>query len=305
MAAAARPPGVSDARVPCPLCGGLIHPIAGRCKHCKQDLSGHRSARPAAAAPLPALVGTARPATPLPVAPEPSQPILPPQPTGTSVAAERSTWRSWPVVVIVLATLAIVTAVAILVWPAGSRGAGKHGLVPPPAPERMDTDPLPSHGADPQPSQGADPQPPQGADPQPPSQDPWGDQGRADPPPRHAPDPLPPDPPSPDDTDVFGGVGGGPAGAGIGGLGLHSDFMVTALRHACTRLKSCPNTDSSLLGMCDAFDMLPQRAVPSNCRSAKRCLEAIDHLSCSQTGFGSPQSVVTMFQDCTTAMTSC
>jgi len=54
MAAATRP-GPADARVPCPLCGGLIHPIAGRCKHCKGDLRALRSTRPAAAATLPAL----------------------------------------------------------------------------------------------------------------------------------------------------------------------------------------------------------------------------------------------------------
>src|SRR5438045_2510286 len=60
MAAAARPgpPDPRDARdgrVPCPLCGGLIHPIAGKCKHCKADLTAYRSAPPAASAPLPAL----------------------------------------------------------------------------------------------------------------------------------------------------------------------------------------------------------------------------------------------------------
>jgi hypothetical protein len=54
MAVAARP-GPSDARVPCPLCGGLIHPIAGKCKHCKADLTSYHAARPAASSPLPAL----------------------------------------------------------------------------------------------------------------------------------------------------------------------------------------------------------------------------------------------------------
>src|SRR5262245_25230008 len=54
MAAVTRP-GPADARIPCPLCGGLIHPIAGRCKHCKGDLRALRSSRPAAAATLPAL----------------------------------------------------------------------------------------------------------------------------------------------------------------------------------------------------------------------------------------------------------
>src|SRR5258706_3388072 len=54
MPAAAWTAGV-ESRMACPLCGGAIHPIAGRCKHCKEDLSAMRSGRPAAAAPLPAL----------------------------------------------------------------------------------------------------------------------------------------------------------------------------------------------------------------------------------------------------------
>ena len=45
-----RLPWPSDARVPCPLCGGLIHPIAGRCKHCKADLADAPRRAPAAAA---------------------------------------------------------------------------------------------------------------------------------------------------------------------------------------------------------------------------------------------------------------
>ena len=27
-----------DPRVACPVCGGLVHPVAGKCKHCKTDL---------------------------------------------------------------------------------------------------------------------------------------------------------------------------------------------------------------------------------------------------------------------------
>src|SRR4051812_23007406 len=55
MAASGRP-NPADARVPCPLCGGLIHPIAGKCKHCKGDLSALRGARPSAVASLPSLL---------------------------------------------------------------------------------------------------------------------------------------------------------------------------------------------------------------------------------------------------------
>src|SRR5262245_53151632 len=103
MAVAARP-GPSDARVPCPLCGGLVHPIAGKCKHCKAELTGFQSARPAASAPLPSLhkpvVTNGHPpaqahtnghpvhppiaaAAPVATAQE-VQPVLPPRPTARS-----------------------------------------------------------------------------------------------------------------------------------------------------------------------------------------------------------------------------
>ena len=121
MAAAARSPGIGDGRVPCPLCGGLIHPVAGRCKHCKEDLSQYRAGRPQAAAVLPPLNG--RP-TPVPApaqtpagngtsihAPIATAPvtasngdvtILPQRITGSQYAAEprRSLLRNWPLIVI-------------------------------------------------------------------------------------------------------------------------------------------------------------------------------------------------------------
>ena len=151
-----------DARVPCPLCGGLIHPVAGRCKHCKQDLSraASRSARRGdAAARAAAGAGLARPsrcrshvkhavAADLAAAPDRHA-----HRRAAAVARRRLRGRSWPMLVIVLAVAAIVGAVVIMVWPE-HHGAGEHPLKPPPAPERMDTDPLPPpragiHGVDP------------------------------------------------------------------------------------------------------------------------------------------------------------
>lgn len=164
MAGAARP-GTTDARdgrVPCPLCGGLLHPIAGKCKHCKADLTAYRAVRPAADAPLPALSQPAAPAVnghhvhapiahavampaaaaavaigPLAYA---AQPVLPPRPSTRMHTAPPapSAWRSWPIFVIVVAMMAIVAAVVLMMWPAHTRD-GKRALQPPPAPERMDT----------------------------------------------------------------------------------------------------------------------------------------------------------------------
>jgi hypothetical protein len=210
MATAARPTNPADLRVPCPLCGGAVHPIAGRCKHCKQDLTAHRGARPHAAVPLPALV--AAPAAPaiekrtnghsVPIAVaarEISQPqsILPPRPTGRSIDAQerRAAWRSWPVVVIGLAVVAIVAAVVLMLWPDNRADAKR--LPPPPAPERMDTNPVAPHAqAVPPPQQQHAPQAPQA--PQPP-QPPRGNHAGTDPWDDPAPRPRDPDDDSLDD----------------------------------------------------------------------------------------------------------
>lgn len=274
-------PGVADARVPCPLCGGLIHPVAGRCKHCKQDLTAHRAGKPAASTALPALIAAA-------AVPEPSRPVLPPRPTGTSIAAQqpkRSLLHNWPLLVILLAGTAIVGAVVIMVWPQ-HHGEPSHTLKPPPAPERMDTDPSPTA-----PSMGADP---------------W-KQGNAAPVvPRSTPDPLPPQPPQQPDDDQFGfgGLANGLAGGGTI-TGTAPDFMFAAMGHACKKLATCPNADDTLKSICDVYSSFPPAAPPANCAPAQRCLDAIDNMSCSQSGYGSPLSVVNMFQDCTKAITSC
>src|SRR4051812_24490750 len=155
MAAAARSgpseasgPEARDARVPCPLCGGLVHPIAGRCKHCKADLGAYRAARPAASTPLPALhpaaSGAPGPTAHAVAVPPAAQAILPSRPPRASTRQPAgSAWRSWPVVVIVVAMMAIVAAVVLMVWPTGRGQPGKHTLQPPPAPERMDPQPPP------------------------------------------------------------------------------------------------------------------------------------------------------------------
>ena len=164
---------VADARVPCPLCGGLIHPIAGRCKHCKADVAAQRAARPAAVASLPPLASAAPAPPPIgsspsPYVPQPafvapnampisaapialpalsseSGPVLPPRPTGRMQSeAPRSIWRNWPMLVIVVAVVAIAAAVVIMMWPPPNEAkAGSRRLPPPPAPERMDTNPIP------------------------------------------------------------------------------------------------------------------------------------------------------------------
>jgi hypothetical protein len=302
--AAARPPGIADARVPCPLCGGLIHPVAGRCKHCKEDLTSFRAGRPQAAAALPALngktngsnghaVAAAIPvaAPVMPVAHHDSQPILPPRTTARSVAVARapSMWRSWPMLVIILAVIAIVAATVIMVMPQGSKKSdGK--MSAPPAPERMDFNPMPDKQSQLDPWGGAPGSVPRTPDPQPMPMQPT------------------PAPADPDDDDLWGSGGGGVLGGGGGGaFGTNgANFMITALDRACAKLKSCPDVDQSTLSsVCEAVSMMPKPPALTGCAAAQRCLNAIDRLSCSQAAQASPHSVFTMFDDCTRAATQC
>ena len=231
-------------------------------------------------APHPFAVPAARPALG-------SGPVLPPRVTGRSraVEPERSAWKSWPMLVIVLASAAIIVALVMMVWPP-SADAGKHGVVQPPAPERMSTDPLPPAGAGN--ANGADP---------------WGGHSQADPapPPRATPDPLPhaplPDNQAAPNQDPF-------AGGGLGLGGKSTDVMFAAMEHACTRAKSCPNSDDTLTSICDSLALFPHNAAP-NCDAAKRCFDAIDKLDCDAGISSSPMGVVTTVQDCTRALTAC
>jgi len=322
--------------MPCPLCGGLIHPVAGKCKHCKQDLTQFRAGRPQAAATLPSLNGHAITApTPStlhtpgpastngyspPVVPnvngnagtnghvaaapmtisqrEGSQPILPPRQTGSWHAKDTdrvSMWRSWPMIVIGVAVLAIVTAVVIMVLPQDHKASGKKIGAPPPAPERMDVDPT-----NPKSSQ-LTPPPPQG-DPN----DPWA----------HADDPDDPGPQKgvlphvqpvdpfagqndPNDpNDLFGNLGGGQTNPNAG------SFMFAAVDKMCSKMKSCGNTDPTMQTVCDQFSAMGKQFPAPTCDAAQRCLQAIDKLSCTNDAV----NVVTALygiQDCSTALNDC
>lgn len=291
-----------------------MHPIAGRCKHCKQDLTQYRGARPHAAVPLPSLVGApSAPIAPPPIAPAPSvpiatpaaitiglpndasQPILPPRPTGRSMAAQPrgSTWKSWPVLVIALALVAIVAAVVLMVLPDHNADAGQ-GLPPPPAPEHMDTNPLPPHAQAP-----TAPSTPKRNVPRPNiSPDPWNDWAAPAPPPR----PIDPD----DLDDQLGGTPGGTVGGLGGGGGLDPTAFVTQmLSHTCKRLANCPGMDPSMTATCSIFDRFQTPAAPPTCSVGRRCLASIDQLSCSQAGSGNVMQAAMAIRECMTALSSC
>ena len=290
MAVAARP-GPSDARVPCPLCGGLIHPIAGKCKHCKADLTGHHAVRPAASTPLPALHRPpsnghgpsraetnghpAHAAVATAVAAAEAQPVLPPSPTSRShtAAPAASAWRSWPVLVIVVAMIAIVAAVVLMMWPESSaRGdRGKRALQPPPAPERM-----PTTVPDPRTAPNRQSQAPRAAP------DPWATP--SDPPSAKDPGSTPGDDPndSNDDDDLapLKDPGSDPH-ASRGGLRFNRPGALfgTMVVHLCRKMLECGVADPLVTNQCDRFSrVLP--AAPVSCPAATRCFQHIDAMAC-------------------------
>jgi hypothetical protein len=307
MAAVAKNLSPSDGRIPCAQCGGLVHPIAGRCKHCKADLAEARGARPAAAAALPALAGsgTARPpvradATPAPkklgpakavaAAAEVTDQILPPRESARMPVHKSggSLLKNWPVLVIILAGIAIAAAVVLMVWPSSSTAKADTRLPPPPAPERMDTNPMPPKGSMINPP--VAPSAPNGVDP-------WA-----------KPDDLSqidPDDPTVDPLRPNPGVPSMPVPAqGPFGSGASAGLAVSMFEHACTRLSACGN--SQVAQMCSTvteglkmFGTPP----PPTCAAAQRCLARIDQIDCA-TSLTSPNTVLQLFgtyQDCSEA----
>jgi hypothetical protein len=286
MAAVAKTSTPPDGRVPCPLCGGLVHPLAGKCKHCKAELAEARGARPQAAAALPALsAGGPRRAdgTPVPTpvkaiaAAAAAQPILPPRTTTRlpATAPKSSLLRNWPVVVIILAGLAIAAAVVIMIWPASQHAKADTRLPPPPAPDRMSTDPLAPQGS---------------LTPPAPPDDPW-----AQPAPRAptAPKPNPRSPPD-DPQDP------------LKGMSSRAVMMFNVLVHACDRMTACGNSqladnDDTCAGLSSMSAVMP--AMTPTCPAATRCLRRIDELDCNTT-LSNPKDVLSLIltlSDCVDA----
>lgn len=315
MASAGKTSGASDGRSSlCPQCGGFVHPIAGKCKHCKTDLAAARGARPAATAVLPSLAngGTNKPLvrrdeTPLPTklanaaaaAESGHNLILPQRHTGGMAAQKppgRSLLRNWPVLVIILAGIAIAAAVVLMVWPPGKDAKADTRIPPPPAPERMDTNPLPPQGSQvTPPSNPSAPSAPNGADP-------WS---------QPTPDPqaqIDPDDPTKDPfANPNAGRGTNNANP-FGGLGFNSRgsaVMVGVLQHACTRMAACGNSQIGM--MCSSMTQLFGNTPAPTCASAQRCFDRIDQIDCDKdvSSQSDVLGLMTTFQDCTEAMTSC
>lgn len=329
MAASARAVSPADLRIACPLCGGIIHPLAGRCKHCKGDLTqAHQARLSRAAAPqiaaLPPLgggsvaapvdphahvaaspwapggMGGAALATPRGLAPFTQAkvpvygrvgetPLLDGSGTSAPDEAPRAKWVWW---VIGAAVLAIIAALVLLVWPTDKPSATKRVGA---GGDSMSTSPLPDRSP-------TGPNPWSAPGPTPPS-DPGAGGSAA---------PVDPD----DDDDLLGGgsaagsdsiddalddifgalgsLGGGSLGGGGGTPGSGSaGFLGKLADKTCDRLEAC-----GLPGfVCNQVRSLVTAmggAMFGRCTvddgKAEACLDAVGALSCDDVDMTNLQS---------------
>lgn len=343
MAASARAVSPADLRVACPLCGGIIHPLAGRCKHCKGDLTQAHQARMSRAAappiaPLPALGGAplAAPAeasapagaspwapggmasggtdTPRPLAPfsQVQVPVYgrvgetPRVLEGSGTAAPDEAPRArWVWWVIGAAVLAIIAALVLLVWPTSKPSTARRVGA---GGDAMSTSPLPDRSP-------AGPNPWAAPGPSPGTPDP-GAGGSA------APDPdtggaTGSGNDSFDDTlnDILGslgslgggGTGTAPGGGAPGGTGNPMTFLGELADKTCDRLEAC-GMPSFACGQVRSLVTAMGGAMFGRCTvdddKAEACLDAVGGLSCDDVAMQNLQgTAMKVGKRCVAAMT--
>lgn len=266
-------PAAVEPRTSCPACGGPVHPIAGRCKHCKADLTRLRNgaapatkAQPAARPNLVALGGGngqshgTNGASVQPSVAPPSSVMVPPP--AEMAEAPRASWSSrWPLVVALIAVIAIVASVALLLFGTGDGKKKDRGVrrFDGPAPELTPTDPLA----------------PQVTPPAPPPNPGQPHAGGIAPDPSQ-PDPVPGTPPTPP-----------PSARPRTGPPTVSEFFTAALDTACQRMTTC-SADDQVAAYCTmARQQLPQlgQSLDSLCpdyngAAAADCLDAVSRFPC-------------------------
>jgi hypothetical protein len=267
-----RPASAIEHRVYCPACGGQIHSVASRCKHCRMDLraAGKRArAVPLTALPsLDAVVPGANSATTGPakahqrdlqwaanVVALPSSEVVQ---SGAAVTS-KPWWRHWPMAVIVLALLAIGYSLYLLLVPPSHSGT-KTKRVTAPARSDMDTNPMPAPNVNP---------PPPAVVPF----DPWS----AAP----APDDLPP-PLKPLDDDPP--------------VGTSAAFAVTLTEKLCKKLAACGNiSPNDCKFVSTLVKPLAQVQCAVNTSKVTQCYQSIDNLNCKD---GDIEAMMTVLQSC-------
>jgi hypothetical protein len=307
----------SDARIPCPVCGQQIHPVAGRCKHCKTDLvklreqQGLRAPKvdltavgsSPVAAPMPAFApgitrspdgsGNSPPVTPsngsnghapVPETFSPPPEIAPPPafiasyPDAPAHVAPVGAPR-WPLIVVLLAGIAIVVCAYILLFAGedSKPAEAKKSSGAMPAPDRMDTMPAP-----------------------PPVQipdvaDPWTQPPITPPPSPPVPPPSNPSPPTPGTTPTA------------------EEFMPAVFDVMCEKASQCGLGQAgveacNLLSGSGVADMYREQVKAGQCTydeaKASRCLQAVRGLSCSGSGQDLDSAVMAFMSiaDCASAL---
>jgi hypothetical protein len=274
-----RAAAATEHRVPCPACGGYIHPIASRCKHCKVDIGATKQSRRAAPlAQLPSLeaVQTFAPLaasdqesrwskSPSPAAPfardniasqAVSLPTFSEELEGSGTSSKTKWWKRWPVFVIAVAVAAIVYCAYLLLTPTASSQT-KRITAPPPV--EMNTTPTPSPTPPPVPSApGGSP-----AAPTPSLPDPWG----ANPfDPYSDPDGVP-------DDDLLPKPSTGQT---------QTQFAASVATKLCAKLSKCSGLPPDSCEM--IATVLQSSADPSNCNvkqpAAAKCMRSIDQIRC-------------------------
>ncbi|MBP9087767.1 MAG: hypothetical protein KBG15_16730, partial [Kofleriaceae bacterium] len=283
-------PAVADAtprHVPCPLCGGLIHPIASRCKHCRAAIGDHAVQQRSGATVLKTLPALAAMPQSLSL---PSSavtvglplPGAPPQPSTATAsfdlaqADDRPWWQRWPMIVVAVAAVAIVVAIVLMVWPQHQRRGTN--VVAPPAPFNMNTNPMPETpptlpSAPSDPWSGTEPAVPSPTDPSAPvpGVDPGSGSTAQDN------NPALPTPPNTIDPN---------APAPATGNSDRDRFVSQLATSVCEQIAGCTNIDPSLTGvLCNAVVTLLNQAAPwsscsFNASKAATCLKRVQTLSC-------------------------
>lgn len=283
-----------------------MHPIASRCKHCRQDILEHRGRVGQGLAPLPPLTS--------PFAGVPGAGLV--EMPAVAALAERERrrgWlRSWAFWVILLALGAMLASLVLLLWPQFDRGR-RRGT--PPANDRMNTDALPERGGsadDPwttprapgatpaEPDEPAarvtPPAPPDagGDSAGEPATPPIADDGDLAPEPDEPADPA--GPADPDDpiygNPYAGGISPPPVGKPAD---LYAGFLSELVGSLCARARQCNTTPP---GVCSvALPSLPSRGWRCYTPTvAATCLRAVRQFPCDEVEFTSVLRVAACYR---------
>lgn len=314
----------SDGRIPCPVCRQQIHPVAGRCKHCKTDLVKLREQQGVRVPRLaPAVLGVApvaaQPFAPQAPAPAPARlsgemAAVAPPPAGNTLldpapylspgaaygpdptivdlapAMPQMKRARWPIFVAIGAAVAIVVCIILLVMddkPKAKSSKAVNGI-------GLGTDSMDTDVAPPPPTDLGKPG------------NPWGDPTDTNPAdPVDPPDPYQPPPPVAPQP---------PPSTFNGTIPTAEDFYPSAITAVCKKLTSCGNSNSTTAQMFNSIcqgggdlfgslyaDQIKNGQCTYDENAAGRCLASIDAIDCNSFDVDKLDSMLGV-ADCSTAL---